>query len=98
MVFVVEKIKPSSYLWFQIIYEITGWDIRSVGSWAGLFMFGLMLDRELNLSSKWSKMGGSKEMFRWEDSIIIGGLIWNRSIKLILLAIIVEFGFIAILV
>ena len=49
----------------QRVYEITGWDSRSIFSWSALFMFALILDKELNSSSKWHTEGGSEEMFKY---------------------------------
>ena len=51
-------------LLLQRVYEITGWDSRTVFSWSVLFMFSFVLDNELHGGTKWHREGGSAEMFR----------------------------------
>ena len=48
----------------QIVYNLTGWDTRTICSWGGLFMFAFMLDNELPGTHKWHLEGGSEKFFK----------------------------------
>ena len=45
---------------FQVVYNITGWDTRTVLTWGALVMHIYILDLELEEVHKWHEEGGSE--------------------------------------
>ena len=52
------------------MYDITGWDPRTVFTWAALLMTAYVLDEELDEGHFWHLQGGSEAFFRYFGGVL----------------------------
>ena len=57
-------LNPVLYFLLQIIYDITGWDTRTIFTWSALLMQAYILDEELEKTHKWHIHGGASDFFK----------------------------------